>query len=64
MEKKHGFSGIYTEQQKEYDGTTTSDIQRWKNMTMMEKVDTSDLIIMIKMNYKYINCFEGDKLLF
>ena len=33
-------------------------------MTTTGKVETNDSIIMIKMNYKYMNCFESDKLLF
>ena len=31
----------------EYDSTTISDTQPWKNMTTMGKVDTSDLMMII-----------------
>ena len=46
--QKPTFPGIYMTQLTAYDGTTTSGIQPWKNVTTMGKVYTSDLIMIIQ----------------
>ena len=46
METKPSFLRIYIKQQTKYDGATTSVKQPGRNMTIMGKVDTSNLMML------------------